>query len=250
MRHELRDLVLQYWSELPEVDAEGYGYMDHVSAVLAMKPTPRERKELASLLLEVEGDDVVGTLTGVMEEQPDPLYRDVLIQALDSPDRRKTSWSMRALLRGGYEGALEILFSRADVQTAMRDEFPWELWDLAKDLPEPMQRRYLALFCERFKDDPPLHMATRRWLGTLAEIPLTNEETVATLCRTWQRLGPRDMHDRYLVLQSMAASPVPAYEPALKQAARSRVPDLKLTAREGLTRLQQPRMDGIGTSNE
>ena len=235
MRERLKELVLQNWSGIDEgPDGELYGYGPHVDVILAMKPGPQEREELACLLLEVEGDEVIATLTGVMETEPDPVYRGALLESLDSLDAYKKCAAMRALLRGNYDGAWECLFSRPDVQVAMGDEFPWEIWRSAKDLPEAWQRRYLEVFCERFEDDPPLHMMTRQWLRTLAEIPVTDERTAATLVRTWQRLSPRDSMDRYLVLLAMAASPAPAYEPMFPKVRKSPVLEMRQAAREGL----------------
>lgn len=240
MRKELRELVMQDWSKIEEdADGDAYGYGPHVDLVVAMQPTPAERKELANLFLEIEEDNLLYTLSGVMYEQPDPIYSAALIQALDSSNRVKKLVAMGALLRGGYEGAWELLFSRPDVQVAMRDEFPREIWGSAGDLPEAWQRRYLDLFCERFHDDPPLDIFTHQWLRTLAAIPVTDDATVETLLRTWGRLGRGDMHDKYLVLLAMAASPVPAYEPMLKKAAKSKLPEIEDAGKKGLAGLRK-----------
>lgn len=238
MRQELREMLLQDWSELSRRMKEPYGYMPHVEAVMRHRLTPKERPEIADLLLGCELENPLYTLTGVMSIEPDPLYRDALIKSLDSENRVKQFVAMRALLRGNYKGAWEILFSRPDVQVAMRDEFPWEIWGSAGNLPESWQRRYLELFNERFKDDPPLEIRTRQWLRTLSKIAVTDDCTVSTLLRTWNRLGKMDHQDRYLLVQAMAAAPVTEYEPMLKKCASSSLPDVKQISKDGLARLK------------
>jgi predicted exporter len=145
---------------------------------------------------------------------------------------------MRALLRGGYEGALDVLFNRPDVQQAMGDELPWELWGVAEELPERWQRQILERFNERFREDPPFNMQTHQWLRTLASIPVTDEVTAETMLRTWNRLGRGDHQQRYLLLQAMSAAPVAAYEPILAKYAKSRRFDIRDFARAGLAKLK------------
>jgi len=237
MREKLKKQLLLNWLEDRLLEG-GYGYSDHVESVLAMKPTAAERREIAELLATCHEKALVYTITGVMEQQPDRGYYDSLIQALDSPVRHKRFLAMRALLCGGYDGALEVLFEKPDVQTAMGDELPWELWDVS-ELPEPWQGRLLELFCDRYADDPPMTMQARQWLRMVATIPVTDERTADTLVRTWNRLSRGDHSNRFLVLLAMAAAPVPAYEPMLKKAARSRIPDIKLPAKDALSALNE-----------
>ncbi len=241
MRPELKALVMFNWVGVP-YDAQGklYGYGPHVDAVVAMNPTPEEKRELADLFNKTENEVVFGTLEGVMWTAPDPVYRPALVSGLDSPIRQKQSDAMEALLRGGYEGAWELLFSRPDVQRAMGDELADLLWGAAAELPEAWQREYLACFCERFEDNPPLNMCTRQWLRTLANISVTDAQAVKTLLRIWNGLGRNDHLNRYLVLLAMAAAPVREYMPMLKKALKSSMPEMNDAAKKGLGLLEKP----------
>jgi hypothetical protein len=238
MRTELETLLLLDWLEARKDMDECYGYGDHVEAVLAMRPTSAERPEIGQLLVDSQGESQVLTLTGIMYEEPDAAYLPFLVACLDCAEGRKKRYAMRALLRGGYEGALDVLFNRPDVQQAMGDELPWELWGVAEELPERWQRQILERFNERFRDDPPFNMQTHQWFRTLASIPVTDEVTAETMLRTWNRLGRGDHQQRYLLLHAMAAAPVAAYEPILAKYAKSRRFDIRDFARAGLDKLR------------
>jgi hypothetical protein len=214
-------------------DLEG-GYGGHVDSVLAMKPTPKEQEELGQMLVVCEDEHVVYTLTGVMLEKPKAVYREPLIKALDSPKRFKRYVAMRALLRGKYEGALDALFSRPKVQSAMRDEFPWELHAYAEKMTESQQRQVLRLFRKRFAKGPVFDARNRPWLRLLADLDATDEKIVSILLRIWNELAPCDGQDRFLVLMAMATNPDPRYRPALEKARKSRTPDIRDVARVGL----------------
>jgi hypothetical protein len=231
-------LLLDWGDEKNWPEGELYGYMPHVEAVVAMGLSPSDRAEIGELLLECQDRTVLATLTGMMYEEPDAAYLPFLVACLDCADERKKRHAMRALLRGGYEGALDVLFNRPDVQQAMGDALPWELWGVAEELPEPWQRQILERFNERFREDPPFNMQTHQWLRTLASIPVTDEVTAETMLRTWNRLGRGDHQQRYLLLQAMSAAPVAAYEPILAKYAKSRRFDIRDFARAGLAKLK------------
>lgn len=241
MRQELHDMLLLDWADENAWPKTGelYGYGPHVEAVVAMKPTPEERRQIGEMLLECEDRRQLATLTGVMEEEPDPVYLPFLRTCLESDNRKKVSDAMRALLRGGYEGGWDLLFSRPDVQVAMGDEFPREIWGSAGDLPEEWQRQVLSLFNDRFRDDPPFNAFTHRWLRTLANIPVTDAATVETMLRTWNRLHRNDHQERYLLMQAMTAAPAPEYVPIFERIARSKLFDIRDMAKEGLAKLKR-----------
>lgn len=240
MRQELHDMLLLDWGNEENWPKTGeiYGYGPHVEAVVAMKPTPEERREIGQMLLECEDRRQMGTLTGVMEEEPDPAYLPFLATCLESDNQRKVSYAMRALLRGAYEGAWDLLFSRPDLQKAMGDEFPDEIWGSAGDLPEEWQRQVLERFNERFSDDPPFNAYTHQWLRTLANIPVTDAATVKTMLRTWNRLHRNDHQQRYLLMQAMSAAPAPEYLPIFERVARSKLFDIRDMAKKGLAKLK------------
>lgn len=240
MRQELHHMLLLDWADENAWPKTGeiYGYGPHVEAVVAMKPTPEERREIGELLTQCEDSTRLYTITGVMYEDPAPVYQPVLTACLESNNQEKVFLAMRALLRGGYEGAWDLLFSRPDVQRAMGDEFPGEIWGSAGDLPEDWQRQVLNLFNDRFKDDPPLDIFTHQWLRTLTNIPVTDAATVETMLRTWNRLHRNDHQQRYLLMQAMSAAPAPEYVPIFERIARSKLFDIRDMAKKALAKLK------------
>lgn len=240
MRQELHHMLLLDWADESVWPKTGelYGYGPHVEAVVAMKPTPEERREIGEMLLERDDRKPLCTLTGVMYEEPDLVYRPFLTACLESCNQEKVSLAMSALLRGGYEGAWDLLFSRPDVQRAMGDEFPSEIWGSAGDLPEEWQRQVLERFNERFSDDPLLNIFTHQWLRTLTNIPVTDAATVETMLRTWNRLHRNDHQQRYLLMQAMSAAPAPEYLPIFERVARSKLFDIRDMAKKALAKLR------------
>jgi len=228
MRQKLKSALQFDWS-----DTVG-GYQDHVESVIAMGIKPDERREMCEMLHECEQEETIYTLTGVMYEEPDAAYWDALVRALDSPNKKKRFLAMRALIYGGYENALELLFNKPAVQEAMGDELPWNLWGHGERLTEAMQRNILGLFRKRFTPIPQLNMQARQWVRMLADLSVTDEQVVAILCRIWDGLGRQDSLNKLLVLEAMATNAHPKYEPAFRKAGKSSVKDLRDLGKAGL----------------
>lgn len=226
MREQLKNLLGVNWLGTDE------GYQRHVDRIVAMRLTPAEKAVICERLDSETDDVLIGTLTGIMETEPDQIYHPSLRRALDSPLARKRRGAMRALLRGGYTGAMDLLFEKPPVQDAMGDELPWEIWGAIAELSEPRRQVLREAFCRRFTPLPPLDAVTRQWLRMLVELPGTNERVVGILLGLWGQA--RESVDQLAILEAMVSGDDSKYEPVFEEATQSKVKDLRELGKLGL----------------
>jgi hypothetical protein len=231
MRPELLEMVLKDWLNVPDPF-----YQRHLDEIRSLEPTPQEKAELAAMLDERQVQHVVGTLTGIMSQDPDPIYVPFLMRGLESGDAYKAMVCADALLDGHYPDALAGIFRSAGALEAIGDGLPDRIIAVCSELTEPMQRQVLDIFCLKFQITPPLDWNAAPWFRLLASLRVTSSTVASTLMRIWDEIRASDTHNRYLLLRAMAANPHPLYKPVFSKMIRSTVSDLA-----GLARLRRGR---------
>lgn len=235
MRKEVEErFQYEWWND------EKGSYHDQLESIVQLKLTDKERVEIGELLEKADdsNEEYVGVISGVMFLEPHPIYQKYLLNALNPKYPKKRVCAIEALLKGGYEGALELLFSEPGLLEDMGERFPSYFNWLAKYFTEDMQKKVLDLFAKRFEVTPDLNLFTSSWFGLLEMLTVTNDTVAAILVRVMGELSPRDVDRKYLVLTAMAANPHPSYEPFLKKMAKSKCEDIRDAAREGLKKFQ------------
>ena len=228
MRKEIQELLATDYGKLPE------GFRDIVSRILELGLTDTERRELAQDMATSERARAALLLT-LMREDPHEIYHPVLVRTLESADRVVASMAAETLIDGKYPSAVDEVLSSRNAVTAMRHDLPRVMLLYAEALPQEKQAVLLEEFIKQVSEIPALE-AGRDWFKMVSMILIQDKRLTPILWQTWKEM-PRGMdwlYDRLALLDAMATHPDPIFEPAFKQAAKSRDDDIKAIGKTGL----------------